>query len=153
MSQAEQTEIQRYLEWQHERDRELMRNYVNNHPKLKQFIDACIEAQEAMSGGRRVELNIAAGKIIDDEFHKYLSNELCNPIIMIDSFQKETGKKIPLVSIIKNSPVAEIALNDVRNISSDSDAEDDDKCSTYVFELNYEDNFNYLIEIRIYKEK
>ena len=143
--------IQQYLKWQHEKDRELMRTYVNSHPEMESFINACAEIQKASQEGKRAVMNINVGRTRDDGFHMYLANELHNPIVAFDSYQEKNGDRFPQIIITANSPVTEIAVNDIKSISFDTDA--DDKCNKYYFVLNYVDNLDYCILVMVYKNK
>ena len=134
----------------YEENQKLMSNYVNVHPELKPLIDAFSEIQEANEDNRCAKLDISVGEATDEGFNIYLKTRIKNPRITFSSFEEENGNKIPQVVITDSVPIATIAMQCVKILSSDVIRNDD--FNRYSLTLNYEGKFDYNMMIIVYKK-
>lgn len=134
----------------YEDNQKLMSNYVDNHPELKPLIDAFSEIQKANKDGKCAKLDISIGKAADEGFYMYLHNRIKNPRITFSSFEEKNVNKIPQVVITDSVPIATIAMECVKILSSDVISNDD--FDRYSFTFNYDNKFDYDVMIIIHKK-
>lgn len=127
-----------------------MSDYIGLHPELKPFIDAFSEIQEANKDGKCAKLDISIGESKKDGFYTYLHNRIKNPRIVFSSFEEENGNKIPQVVITDSVPIATIAMECIKIISSNVIKNND--FDRYSFTFNYDNKFDYDVMIIVHKK-
>lgn len=143
-------------EKKYQRNQEVLRNYVEDHNELNDFVNAFKEMQKADQEGRKTVLDIIIGKSKKKGFLVHLSSYENNPRILFSSFKDRNNKRIPSIDIStyrKGMLIASISLGDVRIISSDIGM-DNGICNfdVYSFVIGIADKFDYDITMYVYKK-
>lgn len=133
----------------YEDNRELMKDYVNDHPELKVFVKAFEKMQQANDDNKIVKFTIRVGKAGRDMFCSYLTSNVKNPRVLYSSW-RENGKLIP--QIIISDDTNTIACFDMDSVHIVCKIEEDNlryPFKRYNFTIRIDDKFDYRMTIII----